>query len=75
MRWRRFFTTLILASGLVGCGGSAPTVTPIPVLSSITVTPSTGSYVAPATQQFTATGRYSDGSTKNITQSVILVFF
>jgi Bacterial Ig-like domain (group 2) len=70
MRWRTLVTVLILVSSLAGCGGSAPTVVPVPVLSSVTVSPSSGSYVAPATQQFTATGHYSDGSTKDITLSV-----
>ena len=44
--------------------GSAPT------LSSIAVTPANPSVVAGATQQFTATGTYSDGSSQNLTSSV-----
>ncbi len=41
-----------------------------PTLTSIAVTPSAPSIIAGATQQFTATGTYSDGSTQNITSSV-----
>ena len=68
MEWKRFFTVVILASELAGCGTSI--VAPLPVLRSIDVTPTTGSYTVPATEQFTAIGRYSDGSTKDITQTV-----
>jgi hypothetical protein len=39
-------------------------------LKSIAVTPASPSIVKGATQQFTATGTYSDGSTQNITTSV-----
>ena len=39
-------------------------------LSSITVTPANRSIAKGTTQQFTATGNYSDGSTLNITQTV-----
>ena len=38
-----------------------------PTLASIVVTPSNPSLLAGATQQFTATGTYSDGSTQNVT--------
>ena len=38
-----------------------------PVLKSIAVTPGTASLIAGSTQQFTATGTYSDGSTQNLT--------
>lgn len=41
-----------------------------PTLSSIAVTPASPSIAAGATQQFTATGTYSDGSTSNITATV-----
>ncbi len=43
------------------------TAIPSPTLSSITVTPSGPAISTGATQQFTATGLYSDGSTQNIT--------
>ena len=45
-------------------GGTTPTI------SSIAVTPANPSIVAGVTQQFTATGTYSDGSTQNLTGSV-----
>jgi uncharacterized protein YjdB len=38
-----------------------------PILESISVTPVTASVIVADTQQFTATGTYSDGSTKNLT--------
>ena len=41
-----------------------------PVLTSITVTPVNPSIAIGITQQFTATGNYSDGSTQNLTNSV-----
>ena len=44
--------------------GSPP---PAPTLTSITVTPANPSILTGASQQFTATGTYSDGSTQNIT--------
>lgn len=67
-RIRLIFLPFVLY--LVSCGGSAPPLPPQPSLVSIIITPSSGSYQLPATQQFTATGKYSDGSAKNITQSV-----
>jgi hypothetical protein len=70
MKWGRLVIIALLGSGLGGCGGSAP-VGPAPVtLRSIAVTPAGGTYQLPATEQFTATGRYSDASTKDLTQSV-----
>jgi len=52
-----------------GGGGGAPA--PVPVtLTSINVTPATPSLLVNATRQFTATGNYSDGSTRNLTTSV-----
>jgi Bacterial Ig-like domain (group 2) len=43
---------------------------PPPALTSIAVTPGTAAIVSGGTQQFTATGTYSDGSTQNITSQV-----
>ena len=43
---------------------------PAPTLSSISVTPANPSIAVGATQQFTATGTYSDGSTKDLTSQV-----
>jgi len=49
-----------------------PTAPPLdpPSLTSIEVAPETASIVIDSTQQFTATGTYSDGSTKDLTESV-----
>jgi uncharacterized protein YjdB len=62
--------TTITAS-LSGVSGTAAlTVTPAaPTLSSIAVAPTTPAVVAGATQQFTATGTYSDGSMQNVTDT------
>ena len=43
---------------------------PAPTLNSIAVTPANPTIQAGGTQQFTATGTYSDGSTQNITSQV-----
>jgi hypothetical protein len=61
---------------LAGCGGSSTSGggggggNNTPALTSITVTPATPSISSGATQQFTATGNYSDGSSKNLTSTV-----
>ncbi len=68
MRWRHF-ALILTASGLIGCGGSAPPAPQQPTLTSISVTPAGASYQVSATQQFTATAHYSDGSSKDLTQS------
>jgi hypothetical protein len=52
-----------------GCGGSSPSVPPPKILKSISVAPSTANIPAGATQQFTATGTYSDGSTANLSST------
>ncbi len=44
--------------------------TPPPTLSSISVTPANSSITVGSTQQFTATGTYSDNSTQNLTSQV-----
>lgn len=64
---------------LVGCGGgggqsTSTSGTPTPAaptaLTSITVSPSSAQIGNGSRQQFTATGKYSDGSSKNLTSSV-----
>jgi len=53
----------------LGCGGaSGPALAP-KTLSSLAVTPGSASIAAGATQQFTATASYSDGSTADVTSS------
>ena len=59
--------TSIISATMSGIAGSTTlTVTP-PVLVSIAVTPANPSIAVGNTQQFTATGTYSDGSTQNLT--------
>src|SRR5690349_12069783 len=58
----------VAISWLSGCGGGSASEPA--TLVSITVTPATASVQAQATQQFTATGAFSDASTKDITKSV-----
>ncbi|MGD0378599.1 MAG: Ig-like domain-containing protein [Acidimicrobiales bacterium] len=62
------------SSGLLS-GTAALTVTPVvappaPTLVSVTVSPAVASVAVGATEQFTATGTYSDLSTQNLTDSV-----
>jgi hypothetical protein len=61
-------TTISAASGSIS-GSATLTVTPA-VLVSLVVTPSSPSISVNASQQFTATGTYSDGSTQNLTAAV-----
>ena len=61
-------TTISATSGSIS-GSTNLTVT-APVLVSISVTPANPSIVKNGTQQFTATGTYSDNSTQNLTSSV-----
>jgi len=70
MQWKKRIMIVVLALGLGGCGGSAPTTPPQPILTSIVVSPSSASVQLPATQQFKATGKYQDGSSKDLTQAV-----
>jgi len=61
-----------LTASISGVSGTATlTVTPAaPSLSSIAITPTAPSIAIGATQQFAATGVYSDGTTQNLTSSV-----
>src|ERR1700733_5279889 len=61
-------TTIQAASGSIS-GSTVLTVTP-PLLVSLAVTPVNPSIVKNNTQQFTATGTYSDGSQQNLTMAV-----
>src|SRR5574337_855768 len=61
-------TTITAASGAVS-GSTTLTVTPA-TLVSMTVTPVGGALAKGTTQQFTATGAYSDNTTQNLTSSV-----
>ena len=66
-----------VAGLLAACGGSSggtsptqPTVNSTSTLSSISVTPASMSVPAGLTQQFTATGLYSDGSKQDLSKTV-----
>ena len=61
-------TTISAASGSIN--GSATLTVTAPTLVSIAVTPANPSIAKGATQQFAATGTYSDNSTQNLTSSV-----
>jgi hypothetical protein len=62
-----FYLVLVIAN--TGCGSSSGTVPPAKTLTSISVGPSSASIAVGATQQFTATGTYSDHSTADITST------
>ncbi len=66
-------TIAALYNGITGSTGL--TVTPIiaPTLTAITVAPTIGSVAIGNTQQFTATGVYSDGTTQNLTSQATWV--
>jgi len=77
MRVKTTFCVFVVVAGLMltGCGSNGTSQnpsnpTPSVTLSSITITPSITSLNVGATQQLTATGKYSDGSSKNVTASV-----
>ena len=61
-------TTAIVATSGPVSGRTTLTVTPV-ALQSITVSPDPATVVAGATQQFTATGHYSDGAAPDLTDS------
>lgn len=73
--WRRFATGLFVSVGLLGLaacgggggGGDGPTPPPPVTLTSISVAPVSPTVPLGSTQQFTATGNYSDGSTQVLT--------
>ena len=66
-----FWLVLGAVLGYTGCGGGTPApTTPSRTLTSIAVTPASLSIGVGASQQFTATGTYSDASTSKITTSV-----
>jgi hypothetical protein len=77
--WVGFATGVLAALGLValaGCGGgggsgggSGPP--PPPTLASINVTPASPTIALGNTHQFTATGSYSDGSSRDLTATAI----
>lgn len=63
------FTGLLLIGSLIGCGKWDPQPPPV-TLTAIAVTPANPSIPMGLTQQFTATGVYSDGTSALLTSSV-----
>jgi hypothetical protein len=57
--------SLSLVIAITGCGSVPPAAT----LKSVSVTPASANIAAGATQQFTATATYSDGSTANVSST------
>ena len=55
---------------MTGCGSPATITKTMLSLDSISITPSNPSIAVNATEQFAATGNYSDGSTANLSSSV-----
>ena len=54
---------------IAGCGAPTPAISP-KTLISVSITPANPSIAVSATEQFTATGNYSDGSTASLSSSV-----
>lgn len=61
---------IMLSFALAGCGGGSSGSSGPPTLKSISVSPSEPTVAMGTTQQFSATGEYSDGSTKALTTEV-----
>ena len=63
--------TTNISAAMLGVTGSVKLTVTSAVLTSISVTTTGNPFTAPAgTVQYTATGKYSDGSTQNLTQAV-----
>ena len=69
LRWASVLISLCALFLMSSCAGTPPS--SATSLSSITVAPTNVTISVGATQPFTATGNYSNGSTKNLTSSVI----
>ena len=70
----RTLLVVSIAAGWLGCGGGGGTVDvtppPPPTLTSISISPSGAAVAVNGTLQFTLTGSYSDGSSRNLTSNV-----
>ncbi len=64
-----FLIAINLCLSIAGCGSAGTSPSPR-TLASLAVTPANSSIIVGSTQQLTATGTYSDGSTSNLTSSV-----
>src|SRR5438094_3931891 len=73
MKTTRLVLTLFCLAFLAGCGGGSNSGSATPpstaTLGSLQVTPASTSLAPGAGQQFTATGHYSDGTSKDLTSS------
>ncbi|WP_115709447.1 Ig-like domain-containing protein [Legionella sainthelensi] len=63
--------SVTISASLSGVSGSTGLTVTAPTLQSITVTPNNASLANGLTLQYTATGNYSDGSMRNLTQEVV----
>jgi uncharacterized protein YjdB len=68
-RGMAFLIVINVCLGIAGCGSAGTSPSPR-TLASLAVTPANSSIIVGNTQQLTATGTYSDGSTSNLTSSV-----
>jgi hypothetical protein len=69
----RILLVASLAAGWLSCGGGGGvdvTPPPAPTLTSISISPAGAAVTVNGTLQFTATGSYSDGSSRNLTSNV-----
>jgi len=62
--------SLLSSLGILNPLSGSSVLTVLPVLESFTISPSTPSVIQGATQQFTATGLFSDGSLQNVTNAL-----
>jgi trimeric autotransporter adhesin len=70
MKVRTFLVCAIVSMSLYACGGSGNSSPPLKALVSIAVTPSMPNVPKGLTQQFKATGTFSDTSTADLTATV-----
>jgi len=68
-QWLCLGCLLVITLAVTGCTSKMSGVSPAKTLTSIAVTPATPSIAVGATEQFTATATYSDGSTANISSA------
>src|SRR5512147_1495438 len=72
-KMRSFFWLFMLIAALGGCGAGDLTITPTKTLTAISVTPANSAIAKNTSQQFIATGIYSDNTTQDLTASVVWI--